>query len=165
MRLPTGPKNKGKVFQDNYSEITREWDFWPKNSPEETLQKKYEKIQQIHHQEEVIFNQKNEQTKAQIKNTLEKIKISVQPVKSFLDKETDKNLEQTLPTPGVYHLNFFERIKQAIDLFKKRTENASTWLEVFNQRSAKKRGYWPKAISLGTKFSQSAERYVATSVG
>jgi len=162
----TGPKSKGGVVNDNILEIIREWDGRSKNSQEEekTLQKRVERIQQVHYQEQVVFNQKNEQTQNQIKSIQEELKGLASSVKN-LDKEIDKAIEQIPVKPGIYHVNFLEKVRQSIFLLKKRVEDASTWLEAFNQKSAKKHGYWNQFKKSGTQWSLSNERYVATSVG
>ena len=166
MASPISPKTKGGAANDSLLEIIREWDGRSKNTQEEEkiLQKKYERLQQVHYQERVVFNQKNQETQVQIKAIQEELKALVGSVKN-LDKEIDKTIEQIPVQPGVYHVNFLEKIKQAIILLKKRVEDASTWLEAFNQKSAKKHAYWGQFKKSGTQFSQSSERYVATSVG
>jgi len=166
MASPTGPKTKGGTTNDSLLEIIREWDSRSKNIPEEEklLQKKFERLQQVHYQEQVVFNQKNQETQVQIKAIQEELKSLAGSVKN-LDKEIDKAIDQIPVKPGVYHVNFLEKIKQAIILLKKHVEDASTWLEAFNQKSAKRHAYWGQFKKSGTQFSQSSERYVATSVG
>ena len=160
------PKTKGGISDDNFAEIIREWDLRSKNNQKEQdlVQKKFERLKQVHYQEQVVFNQKQQETKTQIKSIQEELKGLASSVKN-LDKEIDKAIEQIPVKPGVYHINFLEKIKQAIILLKKRVEDASTWLEAFNQKSAKKHAYWHQFKKSGTQFSQSGERYVATSVG
>ncbi|MCJ7786805.1 DUF5660 domain-containing protein [Patescibacteria group bacterium] len=166
MASTTGPKSKGGAANDNILEVLREWDGRSKNSQEEekTLQKRFERIQQVHYQEQVVFNQKNEQTQSQIKSIQKELKGLVSSVKN-LDKEIDKAIETIPVKPGIYHVNFLEKVRQAIFLLKKRVEDASTWLEAFNQKSAKKHGYWNQFKKSGTQWSLSNERNVATSVG
>ena len=166
MASTTGPKSKGGAANDNILEVLREWDGRSKNNQEEekTLQKRFERIQQVHYQEQVVFNQKNEQAQSQIKSIQEELKGLASSVKN-LDKEIDKAIEQIPVKPGIYHVNFLEKVRQAIFLLKKRVEDASTWLEAFNQKSAKKHGYWSQFKKSGTQWSLSNERYVATSVG
>lgn len=166
MASPISSKTKGGIANNNILEILREWDGRSKNIPEEEkiLQKRYERLQQVHYQGEVIFSQKNQETQAQIKAIQEELRGLASSVKN-LDKEIDKTIEQIPVQPGIYHVNFLEKIKQAIILLKKRVEDASTWLEAFNQKSAKRHGYWGQFKKSGTQFSQSSERYVATSVG
>jgi len=67
--------------------------------------------------------------------------------------------------PGVYHLNFFERPKQAIIIFRKKIEDSASWLALFNQRAKKRGYYWTQFKKSGTKFLLSQERYMATQAG
>jgi len=159
------PKTKGGAVNDNLAEIIREWDGRSQNTSEERLlRQKFEGLQQTHYREQIIYNQKQQETQKEIKNIQGELKGLAGSIKN-LDKEIDKAIEQIPVSPGVYHVNFLEKIRQAIVSLKKRVEEASTWLEVFNQKLAKKHGYRPLAQKLGTQYSQSGERYVATSVG
>ena len=162
-------KNKRATLNDSLLEIIREGGLpTQKNSEEleeqELFRKKFEQLQQVSHQEQVVFQQREQQTQNQVKAIQQELKSLANSVKN-LDKEIDKAVEQIPVHPGVYHLNFLERLKQAIILLKQRVEEASSWLELFNRKQAKKRGYWPQVQKQGTQFSQSGERYVATSVG
>ncbi len=158
------PKTKGGI--NDWAEIIREVDFWSKNrQKEENLsQKKFERLQKIHHQEKVIFSQKKQETQNQIKSIQKELKFLGSPIKSF-NKEVDKVIEQTPVNPGIYHVNFLEKIRQIVVVMRKRTEDSSTWLEAFNQKMAKKHNFWYLAKKVGTQWSLSGERYVATSVG
>lgn len=165
MASPTGPKIKGGATNDNLAEIIREWDSRSQNTSEEKLtQQRFERLQQTHYQEQIVYNHQQKETQNQIKNIQGELKGLASSIKN-LDKEIDKAIEQMPVKPGIYHVNFLEKLKQTILLLRKRVDEASTWLEVFNQKSAKKHGYWHKAKTFGTQFSQSNERYVATSVG
>ena len=169
MAVNNAHKNKGSNFNDSLLEIIRDGDFRPQKNEkdikgQELLEKKFEKLQQVRYQEQIIFNQKDQETQNQVKTIQQEIKALVKSVKN-LDTEIDKTVEQIPVNPGVYHLNFLEKLKQAIILLRKHIEEASTWLEFFNHKQAKKRGYWSQAKKLGTQFSQSSERYVATSIG
>lgn len=162
-------KNKRATLNDSLLEILREGGLPSQKNNEETgkqelYREKFEQLQQIRSQEQIVFNQKEQQSQNQVKAIQQELKTLATSVKN-LDKEVDKAIEQIPVHPGVYHLNFLERLKQAVALLRKRVEEASTWLELFNRKQAKKRGYWPQAQKLGTQFSQSSERYVATSVG
>jgi len=162
-------KNKRATLNDSLLEIIREGGLpTQKNSEEleeqELFRKKFEQLQQVRYQEQVVFQQREQQTQNQVKAIQQELKSLANSVKN-LDKEVDKTVEQIPAHPGVYHLNFLEKLKQAVVLLKQRVEEASSWLELFNRKQAKKRGYWPQVQKQGTQFSQSGERYVATSVG
>ncbi len=162
-------KNKRSTLNDSLLEILREGGFPSQKSKQEiekqeVYREKFEQLQQVRSQEQIVFNQKEQQSQNKVKAIQQELKTLAVSVKN-LDKEVDKAVEQMPIHPGVYHLNFLEKLKQAVVLLRKRVEEASTWLELFNRKQAKKRGYWPQAQKLGTQFSQSGERYVATSVG
>jgi hypothetical protein len=162
-------KNKRATLNDSLLEILREGGFPSQKSQQEieeqeAYREKFEQLQQVRSQEQIVFNQKEQQNQSKVKAIQQELKTLAASVKN-LDKEVDKAVEQMPVHPGVYHLNFLEKLKQAIVLLRKRVEEASSWLELFNRKQAKKRGYWPQAQKLGTQFSQSGERYVATSVG
>ena len=162
-------KNKRATLNDSLLEIIREGGLPSQKNTEEMeeqelFKKKFEQLQQVRYQEQIVFNQKEQQTQNQVKAIQQELKALAGSVKN-LDKEVDKAVEQIPLHPGVYHLNFLEKLKQAVVLLKKRVEEASSWLELFNRKQAKKRGYWPQTRKLGTQFSESGERYVATSVG
>jgi len=165
MASNNNPNQSG--VHDSLIEKIREGDFRPKNHPEEEkiLQQKYEKLQQNRYQGEIIFHQKNQETQSQIKNLQEELKSLAGSVKN-LDKEIDKAIE-TIPleTAGEYHLNFLDKIRQTIFFLKKNVDEASSWLETFNQKAAKKHSYWQQFKKSGAQWSLSNERNVATSIG
>jgi hypothetical protein len=161
-------KSKRATLNDSLLEVLREGGFpSPKDNKEikeEKLYKeKFEQLQQIHSQEQIVFNQKEQQTQNQVKAIQQELKSLIGSVKN-LDKEADKTVEQIPINPGSYHLNFLEKLKQTVVLLRKHIEEASSWLEIFNHKQAKKHGYWFQAKKLGTQFSQSSERYVTNSV-
>lgn len=159
------PKQQG-VSNDSLNEKFREGDFRSKNASEEEkiLQQKLEKSQQNRYQEQVVFNQENQTAQTKIKEIVQELKSLAKSIKN-LDKEVDKAIETVPVQAGIYHLNFLEKIREALILMKKNVENTSSWLEVFNQKSAKKHGYWQQYKKSGTQWSLSNERNVATSVG
>jgi len=67
--------------------------------------------------------------------------------------------------PGEYHVTFLEKLLKIIVLLRKRVKESTTWLQMFQSRSKKKRGYWGQYYKKGTQWSQSADRSIATSVG
>lgn len=66
--------------------------------------------------------------------------------------------------PGVYHLIFFEKLIEFIRSFRKKIENASTWLAMYNAR-AKKRAhtFWAQVGVSGAKRLLSPEDYIQRS--
>jgi len=75
----------------------------------------------------------------------------------YLQIATEQKPVQT----GTYHLNFFDFMLSVIRSARQKVEDSGAWLQV----SKKKNGFHQKAQSLGTKFSLSHERTVATQSG
>jgi len=136
-------------------------------TPEETVETPRQFTQDfldIYHQERVVWRQEEEKTKLQIAAILEELKKLASATKN-LTKEVDIAAKQVPVEPGVYHLSFFEKLRETLVLFRKRVEDAATWLSAFNQRAKRRNYYWAQVRKSGTKFMLSQERYMATQVG
>lgn len=125
------------------------------------LNKEFFRIRQ---EERLVFKQEEQKTRLQIKAIQEELKKLVESTK-YLAKEVEIASKLEPVEPGVYHLNFFERLKQAIITFRKKIEDSASWLSLFNQRAKRRSYYWSQVRKSGTKFMLSAERYTATQAG
>lgn len=118
----------------------------------------------IRQEERLVFKQEEQKTRLQIKAIQEELKKLVESTKD-LAKEVEIASKLEPVEPGVYHLNFFERLKQTIVTLRKKIEDSATWLSLFNQRAKRRNYYWAQVRKSGTKFMLSAERYMATQAG
>lgn len=118
----------------------------------------------LRRQEKLVWTRQEQQTKLQISAILQELKKLAETTKN-LAKEVDTAAKQIPVEPGVYHINFFEKLRESIILFKKRIEESATWLAAFNQKAKKRNYYWGQVRKSGTKFMLSQERYMATQVG
>ncbi len=118
----------------------------------------------VRQEERLVFKQEEQKTQLQIQAIQEELKNLVESTKELV-KEVEVAAKLEPVEPGVYHLNFFERLKQAIVIFRKRIEESASWLSLFNQRSKKQGHYWSQFRKSGTKFMLSQERYMATQAG
>ncbi|MBM3205870.1 hypothetical protein FJZ41_03430 [Candidatus Shapirobacteria bacterium] len=161
----TGSQNKKRGVTDSALEKIREWELRAEKQQKEELAQRYERLQTIHQQDRLIFSQKEQAKDNQIKNIQEELKKLASSIEN-LDQEVQKAVAQTPVETGVYHVTFFEKLKNLILLLRKQVEDSTSWLAVFNQR-AKKRNpyYWAQVGKSGTKFMLSPDRNVATSVG
>lgn len=82
-----------------------------------------------------------------------------------LSREVEKSAFETPVMPGTYHLNFFERLKGALELIKKRIDESASWIHVFNQRQKRMPYFWTQVAKSGTKYMLSSERYMQMSAG
>jgi hypothetical protein len=133
-------------------------------SPEEISRRYQEQFWRVRRQEQLVFSRKEQETQLQIKSILEELKKLVDSTQN-LTKEVEIAAKQVPVEPGVYHLSFFEKLRQAIVLFKKRIEESATWLAAFNQKAKRRNYYWAQVRKSGTKFMLSGERYMSTSAG
>jgi len=81
-----------------------------------------------------------------------------------LDSEIEKAVAEVPVTPGVYHKNFFERLRSSIRLLQEQVEDSRTWLSLYSSKKQKK-GYWGMYKKHGTTFGLSQERTLATQAG
>lgn len=132
------------------------------------LERKTWQFQQEHldirHQERLIFTKTEQETKLQIAAILEELKKLALSAKN-LAKEVEVAATQVPPEPGVYHVSFFEKLRQTLIFLRKKIDESATWLTAYNHRSKKKNYYWGQFKKSGTKFLLSQERYMSTQAG
>ena len=78
--------------------------------------------------------------------------------------EVEKAVEKMPVKPGIYHLTFFERLRQVIKFFSERIEESRTWLHLMISKKNQKK-YWALYKRHGTMYGLSGERVVATQTG
>ena len=66
--------------------------------------------------------------------------------------------------PGVYHVVFFEKVLEFLQSFRKKIDEASTWLTSSNKR-AEKKNYWSMYKKKGSSFLLSPDHYLQRSAG
>lgn len=108
-------------------------------------------------EQEVV--QEVEATRAELKKAAQELKKLGQDV-----AEVEKAVDKMPVKPGVYHLTFFERLRQIIKFFRERIEESRTWLKLMTSKKKQKR-YWAMYKKHGTKFGLSSERSAATQAG
>ncbi len=118
----------------------------------------------IRQEERLVFKQEEQKTRLQIKAIQEELKKLAETTKDLV-KEVEVAAKLEPVEPGVYHLNFFEKLKQIIITLRKKIEDSASWLSLFNQRAKKRSYYWTQVRKSGTKFMLSQERYMATQAG
>ena len=142
---------------------------------QKTQQEKYENLERqnrqfnrdflnLQQEERTIYKQAEQETKLQIAAVLEELKKLSVSTKN-LAKEVEIASKQVPVEPGVYHVNFFEKLRQTMIDLRKKIDDSASWLSTFNQRSHKKSYYWRQVKKSGTKFMLSQERYMATQAG
>jgi ABC-type phosphate transport system auxiliary subunit len=112
---------------------------------------------------EVYSQTKSAQEKRikEIQDRLKQLAVSVEK----LNRQVVTTVQQEVVEYGVYQESFFDHIMNLINLLQKQVNDSGHWLAMFNARSKRKSYYWAMAGKGGTKFTQAADRGVATSIG
>jgi len=115
----------------------------------------------LRRQEKILFTKNEREIRLQVEAIQEELKKLALSTKN-LTKEVEIAAKQMPVEPGVYHLSFFEKLRQSLVFFRKKVEESATWLAAFNQRAKKRNFYWAQVKKSGTKFMLSQERYMST---
>lgn len=109
------------------------------------------------HAEEIGLKQKIEAVRGELKALSASIKN--------YNTEAQKAIESIPADPGVYHLNFLERLRGVLVILRQQIEDSRSWLALQTNRKKKQMGYWGLYKKHGTKFGLSSERTIATQAG
>jgi hypothetical protein len=159
------PKNKSRT--NNTLEILRSLE---ENQFSETYNREHlpffrERSWAVKPQENLIFSQKEKEVQQKIDQILTELAKLAKTVNETLTTEIKNVVQTPIVAPGVYHLNFFEKIRETLVLLSKKIEHAATWVAEGNKRG-KKMGYYHSQVKKsGTKFMLSQERTTATQTG
>lgn len=119
---------------------------------------------QLREEEQALIGQKSQELKVEINALVQEVGQLAQTTQG-LAKETQIAVMQAPTNPGVYHITFFEKLREYIVSFRKNIESAATWMQSYNQRSSKKRTFWGQVGKGGAKRLLSQEDYVQRSAG
>ena len=103
---------------------------------------------------------------AQILQELKKQVTVLQKSEKALTAEIAKvKVTELPPQAGIYYLRYFEWLISVIRGIRIKVDQGRAWLAAFNQKSAKKAGYWKRYKKHGTTFGLSQERSLSTQTG
>ncbi len=137
----------------------------PENGIEMPKESKEVHPQHMHHESDHAQRTKAEQT--QVQQQLEAVRKELKALSASLgqlNQEINRAIEQAPVDPGMYHLNFYDRLRSVISNLRQQVEDSRTWLNLTTGRK-KQKGYWGKYKKHGTQFGLSSERTVATQSG
>ena len=135
------------------------------HSQERKVRLQEQRLAEIRRQEEkVVYSRREQEVKLQVKALQEELQKLAKATQG-LSKEVEKAAFEAVVSPGVYHLNFFERLRRLIAKLRKKIHRSQLWLEEWRRRAEKRSIYWTKVKKHGTKYLLSQERYMATQAG
>lgn len=101
--------------------------------------------------------------KEQIEAVRQELKALAASIRS-LSSEMQRSVMETPVDPGIYHKNFFDRLRSTLQILREQIDDSRTWLSLYSSRKQKK-GYWNSYKKHGTSFGLSNERTMATQAG
>ena len=107
-------------------------------------------------QEEMLVGQKIEEIRQELKALVAAIKS--------VDQKIVQAVNEQVIDPGVYHLNYLDRIKTILKLLRQNLSESASWLTVMRSRK-KQRNYWAQYKKKGTEWGLNADRVIASQVG
>ena len=122
------------------------------------------RINQMREEHQALLRRTESEVKEQIKSIQQEIR-QLAGEAGALAQEIQIATMQATVNPGIYHKNFFLRLRSTIALLKKQIAESRHWLAEHNSRSKKRNYYWSQVKQSGTSFLLSSERYAVTSTG
>ena len=104
---------------------------------------------------------------AQVTQKIEEIRMELKALIATIknvDREMELAVSEQIIDPGVYHINFLDRIKTILKLMRQNLNDSASWLRVMRSRK-KERKYWSLYKKKGTEFGLNPDRVVSTQVG
>ncbi|PIQ69871.1 hypothetical protein COS55_01860 [Candidatus Shapirobacteria bacterium CG03_land_8_20_14_0_80_40_19] len=118
----------------------------------------------VKREERIIFTRAEKETQAQVQNLQTEIrKLAI--ATGDLTKEVQVAIMQEEVNPGVYHVNFLQKLYLWVKSLTAQVKESSYCLSVFNKKSQKKKSYWNQFKKSGSSFSLHHDRAVATQAG
>lgn len=112
---------------------------------------------------QVLFSFADEKLKAEINGVRSELAMLVKTM-GKVEKQVELAIMDNVTETGVYHLNYFHKLKEWIKFMRKSLEDASLWLATSKGRKGKGY-YWNQVAASGTKYSMSHERAVQMGAG
>jgi hypothetical protein len=126
-------------------------------------------------QEALMARQREEEERARFRAKQEQVVKQIEAIREAILKiakkmhnvgmEFEKAAFEAPVNPGTYHVTFFEKLKLALEVVKKRLDESASWLHVYNKRKKNMPFFWQQVQKSGTKYMLSAERYMQMAAG
>lgn len=102
-----------------------------------------------------------------MKQKLDSVRMELKALASSirnLNSQIERAIDDIPAHPGIYHVNFLERLRGIIYALRENIEDSGSWLSLWSRRKQKK-NYWGMYKKHGTSFGLSSERNVSTQAG
>lgn len=156
------PRASGDIMPGQSIELNRAIE--EQKEENKVLRMKLAQEQRMRSEDKSLFTQRTQELKMEL-HALAQETVKLAQSTQGLSKEVEVAAMQAPANPGVYHINFFEKLRNFIASFRKKIENASLWLQASNRRAAKRRTFWGQVGQSGSKRLLSPEDYLQRSAG
>ncbi len=123
--------------------------------------RRYER--QLHRSEQVVFSAHEKQLQQEIAEVRQELQLLIQTI-GKVEQQIETAVVQEVVDPGVYHLNFFQKLATWLRMVRKSLQEGELWLEMWHSRSQRS-AYWKGVKKSGSSFMLSGERSLATQTG
>lgn len=111
----------------------------------------------------VLFSFADESLKREINGVRQELQMLVASMDQ-VEKQVEMAMMDNIVDGGLYHLNYFQKLKTWIKFMRKSLQDGSAWLQMTSNRKSK--GYfWGQEAKSGSKYSMSSERNVQMGAG
>lgn len=111
----------------------------------------------------VLFSYADESLRKEIDGVRQELQMLVATM-GQVEEQVERAMMDNIVDGGVYHLNYFAKLKTWIRFMRKSLEDSSAWLQMSGGRKSK--GYfWTQEAKSGSKYSMSSERNVQMGAG
>ena len=127
--------------------------------------KLHERAFHVHKSQEskVLFSYADESLRKEIEGVRQELQMLVATM-GAVEQQVEQAMMDNIVDGGVYHLNYFQKLKTWIKFMRKSLEDSSAWLQMSGGRKSK--GYfWTQEAKSGSKYSMSSERNVQMGAG
>lgn len=113
---------------------------------------------------QVLFSFADEKVRKEIEGVRSELTMLVKTM-GKVEKQIEMAIMDNVTDAGVYHLNYFQKLKTWIIFMRKSLEDSSSWLGMAAGRGKRQSYFWGQVQKSGTKYSMSSERNVQMGAG
>lgn len=111
----------------------------------------------------VLFSHADESVRKEIQGVRQELQMLVASM-GQIEQQIEQAMMDNIVDGGLYHLNYFQKLKTWIKFMRKSLQDGSAWLQMSSNRKSK--GYfWTQTAKSGNSYSQSSERNVQMGAG
>lgn len=112
---------------------------------------------------QILFSLSDEKVRKEIEGVRQELQMLVTSMNQ-VEQQIEQAIMDNVVDAGVYHLNYFKKLKTWIAFMRKSLNDGSAWLQMSGSRKGKGY-YWTQTGKSGTKYSMSSERNVQMGAG